>query len=77
MPASDPDPDRPLVIEVVDPQVAAILRRKTGPERLAIANNLFVAARRMLLSHLQAEHPQWDQGQLEQEAARRISHRTQ
>ena len=77
MPASNPNPDRPLVIEVVDARVAAILRRKTGPQRLAIANDLFVGARRMLLSHLRAEHPQWDQRQLEDEAARRIPHRTQ
>jgi Rv0078B-related antitoxin len=72
-----PDPQRLPVIEVVDPEMAAILRRKTGAERLGIANDMFVGARQMLLCHLRAEHPDWDQRQLEQAVARRISHRTQ
>jgi Rv0078B-related antitoxin len=71
------DPQRPPVIEVVDPAMAAVLRRKTGAERLKIANDMFVGARRILLGYLRAQHPQWDERQLEQEAARRISHRTQ
>jgi hypothetical protein len=65
------DPDR---IEVVDDEMAAILRGKTGAERLAMASAMFESARRMLLSHLAAEHPDWSEEQVTREAARRLSH---
>ena len=65
------DPDR---IEVVDDAMAAILRGKTGAERLAMASAMFESARRMLLSHLAAEHPDWSEEQVKREAARRLSH---
>jgi hypothetical protein len=60
--------------DVVDDEMARILRRLTGAERLKIANDMFGSARRMLASHLAAEHPDWDQNRIEQETARRISH---
>lgn len=60
--------------DIVDDEMARILRGMTGAERLKIANDMFVSARRMLASHLAAEHPDWDQDRIEQEAARRISH---
>ncbi len=65
-----------LRIEVIDEEMAATLRLKSGAERLAIASRMFSSARRMLLSHLRSVHPDWDQQQLEQEAARRLSHGT-
>ena len=61
-------------IEVIDEEMAAVLRLKSGAERLAIASRLFGGARRMLLSHLRSIHPDWDQRQIEREAARRLSH---
>lgn len=63
-------------IEVIDEEMAAVLRLKSGAERLAIASRLFGGARRMLLSHLRSIHPDWDQRQIEREAARRLSHGT-
>ena len=60
--------------DVVDDEMARILRAMTGAERLRIANSLFVSARRMLASYLAAEHPDWDQHRIEQDTARRISH---
>jgi Rv0078B-related antitoxin len=65
-----------LRIEVIDEEMATRLRLKSGAERLAIASRMFSSARRMLLSHLRAVHPEWDQRQIEQEAARRLSHGT-
>jgi hypothetical protein len=65
------DPSR---IEVVDDDMARILRGKTGAERLAIASGMYESARRMLLSHLAAEHPDWSEEQVTREAARRLSH---
>jgi len=64
------DPSR---IEVVDDDMARILRGKTGAERLAIASGMYASARRMLLSHLAAEHPDWSEEQVMREAARRLS----
>ena len=63
-----------LRIEVVDDDMARILRAKTGAERLAIANGMFVSARRMIVSHLAAEHPDWDEERIQRETSRRISH---
>jgi hypothetical protein len=35
---------------------------------------MYAAARRMLLSSLAAEHPDWDARQVMEETARRLSH---
>lgn len=61
-------------IEVIDDEMAAALREKTGAERLAIASRMFSSARRMLINHLRSRHPDWDPRQIELEAARRLSH---
>jgi hypothetical protein len=63
-----------LRIEVVDDDMATILRSKTGAERLAMASDLFASARRMIASHLAAEHPDWTDEQVQRETSRRISH---
>jgi hypothetical protein len=60
--------------EIVDPEMAAVLRAKTGPERLRIAWGLRESAQRILTSHLRAEHPDWDEQQLRTEVVRRFSH---
>lgn len=60
-------------IERMDPEMAAVLRGKTGAERLAIAFGMFRAARRMIASQLRAEHPEWDDAAVERETARRIA----
>lgn len=61
-------------IEMVDHDMARILRAKTGAERLKIASDMFASARRMIASHLAAEHPDWDEAQIQRETSRRISH---
>ena len=63
-------------IEVISEEMAVVLRRKTGAQRLEIASRMFGSARRMLLSHLRSVHPDWDQREIEREAARRLSHGT-
>jgi hypothetical protein len=35
---------------------------------------MYASARQMLLSHLRAEHAEWDEHRIRQEAARRLSH---
>ncbi|HYU34115.1 MAG TPA: hypothetical protein VEW48_18320 [Thermoanaerobaculia bacterium] len=63
-----------LRIELVDADMARILRAKTGAERLKIASDMFASARRMIASHLASEHPDWDEEQIQRETSRRISH---
>jgi len=61
-------------IEVLDEAMAEVLRSKSGAERLRIAFGMYSSARRMLLSHLRSEHPDWDEARVTAEAARRMSH---
>ena len=65
---------RPIVFEAPDDEMVEVLRKKTGPERLQIAFGMYSSARRMLLSHLRFEHPDWDNHRICREAARRLSH---
>jgi hypothetical protein len=67
-------PMNDLRIEVVDDEMARFLRTRTGAERLQIASGLFASARRMIASHLAAEHPDWDEERIQRETSRRISH---
>jgi hypothetical protein len=64
----------PRRIEVIDDSMAEVLRRKTGPERLAIANGLIRSARSILHSHISSTHPDWTPEQVAREVARRFSH---
>ncbi len=64
----------PRQIEVMDDDMAAVLRAKSGSERLRIAFGMYSSARRMIISHLSAEHPDWNEGEIRREAARRLSH---
>jgi hypothetical protein len=61
-------------IEVMDDDMAEVLRGKTGAQRLKIADEIFLGVREMLITFLQSEHPDWSAQQLKKEAARRISH---
>ena len=58
----------------IDDEMARIIRANTGAERLRIASGMYASARKMLLSHLRAEHGDWDEQRIVQEAARRLSH---
>ncbi len=68
---SRPDPRR---IEVIDDDMAEIIRAKSGAERLRIAFGLFESARRMLTSMLAADHPDWSREQVRREVSRRLAH---
>lgn len=65
------DPEK---IEVVSDEMVRVLRTKTGPERLRMASEMFSSARRMLIASLRSEHADWDDRQVNEEAARRLSH---
>jgi Rv0078B-related antitoxin len=61
-------------IEVVDDVMAEILRKKTPAERIQIGFKMWTSARKMLTAHLKSIHPEWDDKQISQEVARRLSH---
>ena len=72
-----PPPPRklePRNIEVMDDQMAAVLRAKTGAQRLQIADRMFAFAREHVMARLRQEHPNWPEDQLRREVARRLSH---
>jgi hypothetical protein len=64
----------PKQVEVIDDRMAEVLKSKTPAERLRIGFNMWVSARRMLLSHIQHTHPDWSQLQVEREVAGRFLH---
>ncbi|MBH0181633.1 MAG: hypothetical protein HP490_08170 [Nitrospira sp.] len=61
-------------IEVMDSAMAEVLRCKTPAQRLHIGFALWTSAKRMLTTHLSAEHPDWASEQISQEVVRRLSH---
>jgi hypothetical protein len=62
----------PGQIEVVDPAIAAILRRKTITERVAMVLDANVTMRKLIEGPLRARHPDWTDQQIQREIARRI-----
>lgn len=64
----------PRQVEVVDDQVAEILRAKTPAERLRIGINIWISARRMLLAHIGHTHPEWSPKEVNKEVVGRLLH---
>lgn len=61
-------------IEVVDDEMAEVLRSKTPAERIGIGFRMWTSAHDMLMAHLRHTHPEWDVKRVELEVARRLSH---
>lgn len=66
-----PDPRR---IEVMDDDMADVLRAKSGAERLRIAFGMYESTRRMLTNMLSADHLDWSQERVRREVSRRLAH---
>jgi len=64
----------PGQIEVVDPAVAAVLRRKTITERIAMVLDANATMRLLIEGPLRARHPDWTTEQIQHEVARRMLH---
>jgi hypothetical protein len=62
------------VVELVDEAMVPIFAAMSGAERLALAFSMAESARSMLMAHLRSQHPSWNEGEIEREAARRLSH---
>ena len=63
----------PRRIEVMDPEMAEIMRQKTPAEKLAMSFAMWKFARTMIVNVLRTEHPDWNEDQILREAARRLS----
>ena len=59
--------------DLVDSRVAAILRAKSGMERLRLAHEAWELAHARLLAFLAQTHPEWDQQQIQRAIAKRLS----
>lgn len=64
----------PRQVEVVDDQIAEILKNKTPAERLRIGFDIWESTHRMLLFHVKNTHPEWTPQEVEREVARRLLH---
>ena len=60
--------------EMVDDAMAAILRRKTPAQRLAMVFDMADFVRTMIATNMAVEHPDWDPGRVQRETVRRVSH---
>ena len=65
-----PDPKR---IEVIDPHVAEVLRRRTPAERVAMISECNRTMRLLLESGLRHQFPEWDDARVRTEVNRRMS----
>jgi hypothetical protein len=59
--------------DMVDARVAAILRAKSGMDRLRLAHEAWELAHARLTAFLAARHPDWDHQQVQAAVARRLS----
>ncbi|MGH7390746.1 MAG: hypothetical protein ACREM3_15000 [Candidatus Rokuibacteriota bacterium] len=57
----------------MDPDLAAVLRAKSGRERLRLAHETWELARRRLVAFLAWRHPEWTAAQVAREVARRLA----
>ena len=62
----------PRRIEVLDPIVAEILRRKTGTERVQMTVESNRSMRRRLEAQIRQLHPEWTDDEVRVEIARRV-----
>ena len=62
----------PGQIEVVDEAVAALLRRMTPAQRVALVSDAHRTARAMLAAQIRSHHPNWANEKVQQEVARRL-----
>jgi hypothetical protein len=68
-----PREGRKPVVEVIEAEMVPILAAKTGAERLAMSFEMGEFARHLMACGVRAAHPDWDEGQVADEVARRLA----
>ncbi len=66
-------PTRANTVEVIDDDMAVVMRRKTGAQRLAIVDALYRAAWAMIEGNVRQVHPTWDDVRVRAAVAERIA----
>jgi hypothetical protein len=64
----------PTRIEVVDDAIAAILRRKSGIEKIRMVAGGWPLLRAMHACQVRRAHPDWDETLVQAETSRRMAH---
>jgi hypothetical protein len=64
----------PRQIEVIDDLTAEVFRRKSGAEKLKIADAAYRFARQIVLAGIRGRHPDWDEAAVRRELALRMTH---
>lgn len=59
-------------IEILDEAMVAVLKAKTIAERVAMIGDCNRTARALIRGHLRSKYPDWDEGAIEAEIARRM-----
>lgn len=65
---------RPIVIEMIDDDMVAIMRSKTIAQKMAILNDAHRTARKLVRCGVQMQHADWSVEQVEAEVSRRLIH---
>ncbi|MEI7687280.1 MAG: hypothetical protein WCL32_19910 [Planctomycetota bacterium] len=63
----------PKTWEMIDDSMAEIMRQKTPAQRLAIANGMWISARKIITAAVVREHPRMDADAICREVAKRLS----
>jgi Xaa-Pro aminopeptidase len=63
----------PKNIEVIDDQLAEILRTKTPAERVEMIAAANRTARLLAAAGIRCQHPDWDEAQIQAEVIRRVT----
>ena len=62
----------PGQIEVVDDDLAKVLRRKTPAQKIAMMGAAHRTAKSMLQAAIRRQHPDWDERRIAEEVSRRL-----
>lgn len=62
----------PRNIEVIDEELAKVLRKKTPAERVEMISAAHRTARMLAAAGIRYQHPDWQESQVQQEVIRRV-----
>ncbi len=69
---TDQQPPRRVVVEVIDEQMAAILRQKSMAEKIAMVGAAHRTARSLIRCGVKLQHPDWTEQEVHDEVLRRL-----
>lgn len=64
---------REIRFEMIDDEMAAVLRQKTGAEKMKIADAMFRSAQILIAVSVRMKNPNWSDERVQSEVSRRTS----